>query len=445
MQIIIFTRYPTPGQVKTRLIPVMGPQKAARLQKLMTEHVIDQARKFCPKEDPSRTKISVYGTGGRLKNFKAWLGPELDYQLQPQGELGLRMGLTFRKTCLSRKKSVVLIGSDLPGLKPEIFRQAFAALEKSDLVLGPATDGGYYLIGMKVFYPELFQNIEWGTDRVYPKTIGIIEQLGLDYQVLPTLQDIDRSEDLDFLYSHPKWKGFLFAEPLLSIIIPTLNEEPTLYTTLKQVNKARSIETIVVDGGSRDNTCAIARRVGARVLKETGGRSAQQNKGAAQSKGELLLFLHADTLLPNGYDRMIRTALASPKTVAGAFRFKTDDPGRQLKVVELFANLRSSWLKLPYGDQALFMEKRIFNKMGGFAPVSIMEDFELVLRLRRRGGLVILNHPAVTSARRWQKLGVLRTGIINQLMILGFFARLPDTRLKAIYSLNKISKPTFLT
>lgn len=425
------------GQAKTRLIPSIGPKKAARLQKLMTEHVLDQALEFCNKKNKGRIKISVYCTGGRIKEFKAWLGPKIDYQIQPRGELGLKMGQVFRKACKFRKEPVVLIGSDLPGLRSEIFQQAFAVLEKSDLVLGPATDGGYYLIGMKVFYPELFQNIEWGTGRVYKKTIAIIEQLGLDFQELPTLQDIDRAEDLDQLRRNPDWKDFFSADPLLSIIIPTLNEESMLSATLERVHHARSIETIVVDGGSRDKTCAIARQAGARVFRETEGRSAQQNTGAAQAKGKLLLFLHADTMLPNGYDRMIRNALESPKIVAGAFRFKTDDPGIKLKIVELLTNFRSSCLKLPYGDQALFMEKRVFNEIGGFAPICIMEDFELVRRLRRRGKVVLLNHPVITSARRWQKLGVLRTVIINQMMILGFFARLPDSKLKTIYSLNK--------
>jgi hypothetical protein len=441
MQIIIFTRYPMPGKVKTRLIPAIGPKKASRLQKLMTEHIVEQAMEFCNKQNKSKLSISVYGTGGNIKDFKAWLGPEVDYQLQPQGELGFRMGMIFRNACKFKKKPVVLIGSDLPGLTFEIFQQAFEALEKNDLVLGPSTDGGYYLIGMKVFYPELFQNIEWGTKNVYKKTIDVVEKVGLEFKELPVLHDIDRAEDLEILRTHPKWEKIFSTVPLLSIIIPALNEEKMLASTLKRVYHAQSIDVIVVDGGSRDNTYAIARQSGARVLKETGGRSAQQNEGAAQAKGELLLFLHADTLLPNDYDQMIRTALASPKIVGGAFRFKTDNHGKKLKIVELFANLRSYWLRLPYGDQGLFMEKRVFNEIGGFAPVSIMEDFDLVLRLRRRGRLVLLNHAAITSARRWQEHGVLRTSIINQMMILGFFAGLPSTKLREIYKVNKTSRP----
>lgn len=343
--------------------------------------------------------------------------------------------------CKTGTEEVVLVGSDLPELSLEILEQAFETLARSDLVLGPAEDGGYYLIGMKSFYPQLFQNIDWGTGRVFEQTIEIVKRLNLDCNILETLQDLDRPEDLKLLDRYSRLTNFFFEKPLLSIIIPTLNEESKLSDTLTRLQRASSIETIVVDGGSQDRTCQIARQFGTRLLEVSGGRAAQQNAGAALAKGELLLFLHADTLLPYGYDELIRSALEPPGNVAGAFRFKTDHPGKVLRVVEIFANLRSYLLKLPYGDQGLFMEKRVFHEIGGFSPMPIMEDFELVLRLRRRGRVVTLNSAVLTSGRRWQQFGVLRTTLINQIMILVFFAGLSSTKLKAIYSLNKKVKP----
>lgn len=441
MQIIIFTRYPVPGKTKTRLVPVLGPKKAARIQKLMTEQVLDLARKFCSKNFSGKTKIIIFYTGAGLKDFKAWLGNDLEYKLQPPGDLGFKMGQALKMACKSGTEEVVLVGSDLPGLSQEILEQAFATLVRSDLVLGPAEDGGYYLIGMKSFYPQLFQNIDWGTGRVFDQTIEIVKRLNLDCNILETLQDLDRPEDLKLLGRYSRLTNFFSEKPLLSIIIPTLNEEGKLSDTLSRLQWARSIETIVVDGGSQDRTCQIARQFGTRLLEVFGGRADQQNAGAALAKGELLLFLHADTLLPYGYDELIRSVLETPGTVAGAFRFQIDHPRKVLRIVEIFTNLRSSLLKLPYGDQGLFMEKKIFHELGGFSHMPIMEDFELVLRLRRRGRLVTLNSAVLTSGRRWQQFGVLRTTLINQIIILGFFAGLSSSKLKAIYSSNKKVKP----
>ena len=193
------------------------------------------------------------------------------------------------------------------------------------------------------------------------------------------------------------------------MIVPTLNEAASLGRTLERVRRADGIEIIVADGGSRDATREIAAQAGATVLVTAGGRAAQQNAGAAVAGGRHLLFLHADTLLPDGYAELIRRALDRPATVAGAFRFRTDGAGAAMRLVEWGANIRSALFQWPYGDQGLFMEKRVFDELGGFSPLPIMEDYELVGRLRRRGPVVTLSEAAITSARRWQRLGALRT------------------------------------
>ena len=153
----------------------------------------------------------------------------------------------------------------------------------------------------------------------------------------------------------------------------------------------------------------------------------------AVASGRLLLFLHADTLLPDGYEELIRRALDRPATVAGAFRFRTDDSGAAMRLVEWGANIRSALFQWPYGDQGLFMEKRVFDELGGFLPLPIMEDYELVGRLRRRGPVVTLNEAAITSARRWQRLGALRTTARNLAMIAGYHAGVPPERLARFY------------
>ena len=427
---MIFARYPVPGEAKTRLTPVLGREGAARIHRRMTEHVVGVARAITKLGDVT---ISVHFTQGRERDFRAWLGRDLDYALQPSGDLGTRLHRAFKTAFRNGAETALAIGSDVPGITSEILRQALKDLLCHDIVLGPAEDGGYYLLGMKRFHPELFAGIDWETERVCDQTRAAITSLGLKLAELPRLNDVDRPKDLPALYGDPRFAG-VFAEKLLvSVIIPTLNEAVMLGRVLERLYRADAVEVIVSDGGSRDDTREIAAHSGANVLEVSGGRAAQQNAGAAAANGRLLLFLHADTLTPDGYADMIRGALDHPATVAGAFRFKTDNSRAAMRLIEWTTNFRSTVFQWPYGDQGLFMEKRVFDEEGGFSSLPVMEDFDLVRRLRRRGSIVTLHDAVITSARRWQQLGLIRTTVINQIMIAGFFTRVPMKRLTRLY------------
>ncbi len=202
----------------------------------------------------------------------------------------------------------------------------------------------------------------------------------------------------------------------ISIVIPVLNEANSLPKILSI--RASNIEIIVVDGGSQDATVEIAKSSGVKVLQSDPGRATQMNAGAAIATGEILLFLHADTQLPKGFDRMIRDTL--PAAIAGAFQLKIDASLLGLRWVERGVNWRSQYLQLPYGDQALFLATKTFHAIGGFPNLPIMEDFEFVRTLKQLGKLAIVPHAVLTSGRRWQKLGVFRTTIVNQIVILAY-------------------------
>jgi rSAM/selenodomain-associated transferase 2 len=138
------------------------------------------------------------------------------------------------------------------------------------------------------------------------------------------------------------------------------------------------------------------------------------------AQGEILLFLHADTQLPPNFEALVRQTLAQPGVVAGAFDLAIDGPGWGLRWVEWGVKWRSRWLRLPYGDQALFLTAERFHRLGGFAKLPIMEDFDLVQRLNRQGRLAMVPVPVITSSRRWQRLGVWRTTLANQAMVAGY-------------------------
>jgi len=436
IHILIFTRYPAPGRVKTRLITALGAEGATRLHRRMTESVVEAVRRVEKPAESSRiegVKITVCYTGSSRKEVRAWLGKDLSYSRQSSGDLGARMKGSIKEAFEAGARAVLLMGTDIPEITPEILLRAMDGLRDRDIVLGPSTDGGYYLIGLKAPHPAVFEAMDWGTERVYGQTARTIARCGLTMLELPRLKDVDRPADLAPLRRDPRFEDVFAGRSMISIVIPTLNESANIGRLLKRLSRAQAVESLVVDGGSEDDTCGIAKGYGALVLNEPGGRAAQQNLGAAAAKGRLLLFLHADTLPPDGYAERIRRALDRPATVAGAFRFKTDGTGFAMRLVERATNFRSGVLQFPYGDQGLFMEKRVFLEMGGFAPMPIMEDFELVRRLRRRGTVVTVPCAVVTSARRWRHLGVVRTTVINQLMIAGFISGVPLQRLQGLY------------
>ncbi len=208
--------------------------------------------------------------------------------------------------------------------------------------------------------------------------------------------------------------------PLISVIIPALNEEPYIGRTLQALQQAAGVEVIVVDGGSADDTVRRAETAGARVMVAAGGRARQMNVGAQAAPGDILFFLHADTLAPPGFDGAIRAALQDPRVAAGAFRLGIRGASAGLRLVEHLANWRSRRLGLPYGDQGLFVRADLFREIGGFPELPIMEDYVMARRLKRHGRIVTLPLAVATSGRRWQSLGIWWTTLINQMMIIGY-------------------------
>jgi rSAM/selenodomain-associated transferase 2 len=219
----------------------------------------------------------------------------------------------------------------------------------------------------------------------------------------------------------------------ISIIIPTLNEAETVGPLLSQLQGLAGIEVIVVDGDSHDGTAAVVEKYGARLLQTSPGRALQLNKGAEEARGDILLFLHSDTQLAPGFVEHIRNAIAQPGVSAGAFQLSIDGEGFGLRVIEFLANFRSKVLQMPYGDQGIFVSSNIFFSVGPFPSQPIMEDFELIRRLKKTGTIKILPLHATTSARRWEKLGILRTTAINQAIIIGYFLGISPEKLAGWY------------
>ncbi|MBC1221260.1 TIGR04283 family arsenosugar biosynthesis glycosyltransferase [Nostoc sp. UCD121] len=226
----------------------------------------------------------------------------------------------------------------------------------------------------------------------------------------------------------------------ISIIIPAINEAENIKKAIATTQHSLNIEVIVVDGGSKDDTVAIAQSLNVKVISSSPGRAVQMNTGAVAASGEILLFLHADTRLPTGFDEMIRTALQQPGIVAGAFKLRIDAPLLSLRWVELGVNLRSHFCQMPYGDQAIFLTKEAFQQISGFPELPIMEDFELMRRLKPLGRIVIITTPVLTSARRWLQKGVFKTTLLNQIVIIAYLLGVSPARIRSWYRREKFKR-----
>lgn len=209
---------------------------------------------------------------------------------------------------------------------------------------------------------------------------------------------------------------------MLSVIIPVLNESFGISNALEALAplRARGAEIIVVDGGSKDATRALAQPLADRVLDSPRGRAAQMNAGAKASGGELLLFLHADTLLPADSDRLIEAALQAGQCW-GRFDVVIAGTHPMLSLIGFTMNLRSRWTGIATGDQAMFMRREAFDSVGGFPPLALMEDIAMSSRLKRLSPPACLRERVCTSGRRWENHGVLRTVLLMWWLRLKFF------------------------
>jgi rSAM/selenodomain-associated transferase 2/rSAM/selenodomain-associated transferase 1 len=428
-RLLIFTRYPVPGRVKTRLIPALGDDGAASLHDAMTVFTLCWADSLSS-QNPDILEIRF--EGGTLSQMHQWLGGERQYVEQGKGDLGQRMERAFQENFQKQYRHIVLVGTDCPQMTAFHVEEALYSLKTHDLVIGPSEDGGYYLIGLSRMVPELFAAMEWGTAMVFENTMKRARERKLSIRVLERLSDVDTPEDLSV------WD--LVCSQFISVVIPTLNEEANLPKTLQSVGKIPNCEVIVADGRSQDLTAPIAEEWGAKIVLSEPCRGGQMNEGASKASGDILLFLHADTILPENYADLIRHTLSNPNVPGGSFALRFCPTTRHLNFKAKTISFRTTVLRKPYGDQAIFVRASLFRLMGGYADIPLMEDVEFVNRLRKRGKLAFIREPVVTNSRRFESRGRIKATLMNKLTKMGYALGVSPERLSRFYYKSRIDK-----
>lgn len=425
-RLAVFAKQARAGHSKTRLIPALGAQGAADLHREMVERTLGRVSEL---QCRRAVDCEVWHTDDQREQQPDWVGG-LPACAQVEGDLGERMAHAFR-SMLRHGSAAVIVGTDCPELSVNDLEAALEALAAHDLVIGPASDGGYYLIGLRRPAPRLFEGVSWSRSSVLEETLARARDLELDIHLLDVRDDVDEPEDLK-VWARATAQSQAQADagdtPLLTVVIPALDEVHAVAKAIASVRRD-GVEIIVSDGGSTDNTRAIAAACGARVVHSAPGRGPQLNAGAAHARAETLMFLHADTTPPPEFLDIVRRTLADERIVIGAFRFQLDRRHWYFRVLEYSVHVRCLLLAAPYGDQALFLRASTFRDIGGFPAIPLMEDFALVRKARARGRVRIVKACAVTSARRWSSGGVLRTTVKNQVCLLAFLLGVSPARL----------------
>ena len=383
--LIVFTREPIPGKTKTRLMPRYTPEQCAELHLCFLKDIAREIAK-------TDADIYVSYTGGEPEKLRIVFGDAAAYMEQEGENLGDRMLNAIKSVKSYGYDKIVLIGSDVPELSAPTIQDAFSKLDVADTVIGPTQDGGYYLIGMNEVCEYAFNVEQYGVSTVYEDTVHSLNESGHTVIATDSYQDIDDANDVrgyiermrsDKHLRNSSTGRYLADNMSISIIVPTYNESSTIEAMLKQLEQYRDdAEIIIVDGSSTDDT---VEKIGNswNVISCEKCRGAQLNKGAKDSSGDVLFFLHCDCTLPNDALGEIRRCMATGKY--GCFGLKFESKNFFMWTNRVISNHRAWKRGLPFGDQGIFIDRELFFRTGGFPEIPIMEDYEFGRRLAAFG------------------------------------------------------------
>lgn len=402
--IILFTRVPEAGRTKTRMMPRLSGKECERLHTAFLKDI----RAACGQAEADIFVCYTPDGNGRRK-LSAILGEQTGYFPQQGGGLGERMHRALETVLRKGYEDCLLIGTDVPELRAEDLRRAFDVLGHRDVVFGRTVDGGYYLVGMRTPRREVFEIPDYGHEKVWEDTIRHLRKCRISVGYTGCLHDMDTPEDLNGyrermrenrMLQRTETGRLLMRTSRISIIIPTYNEEKTIEALMGQLEELRGkCEILFVDGGSTDRTLEL---MDGRfpVIHSGKGRANQMNEGAKASTGDILFFLHCDSELPAHPLAQIRSVMKDYR--AGCFGIAFHSRNFFMLTCRVISNHRIKDRKVMFGDQGIFIDRKLFFEAGMFPCLPIMEDYQFSLTLKEMGvRLGIAPNRIYTSDRRF--------------------------------------------
>ena len=426
---------------KTRLGSAIHNQQAANaFAKALIE---DMRKEYTPKQN----EYILYSA----KDF-----PQLNLD-----HVGIGMNNIFNQL-LKIHERVIIVGSDLPKISQAYILHTFQQLKKHPLIITPTIDKGYGLIGMNR-YVDVFTQIQNFDSRT--SGYNLVEETDLlaeQHNVLLYKQPV--SYDIDYPFDVARTRRFILGQEKkfpqvfrvlkqfpelynqsVSIIIPVYNERNIILNSLNQIKElhnGEAIDWIFVDGGSKDDTKKIIRnfidthgQYQIRLLSATGGRGGALAYRAKQAYGEILAFVHADTVIPKDFSERIQHALKNkPNVIGGAFTLEFDNSAWQYTGIAIYSKFRSKIFRIYHGDQAMFIKREALKKIGGVPNIPLMEDALLSKKMKKIGNTTLLKKKVTSSTRRFKKNGFFLSVFLYFFLKTAFFLGIPPKYLKKIYS-----------
>lgn len=400
--LIIFTRVPIAGKTKTRMMPDLSPDKAAEFHSCVLKDMEEEFSNL-------NADIFIYFKKD-VKDVTTALEdifPGKKLCEQNGTDLFDSMNNAFEDLINRGYEKIVLIGSDVPEILKSDVEEAFRLLEEKDVVFGPSKDGGYYLVAMKKANREVFNIKTKDGSDVLKVSIHNVKKESLRFSLIREIKDMDTYNDLKTLFSGrlnlkaEHCKNFLAENIKISIVIPIYKEGENLKRLISDIKKYAPEAEIIVAYTDEDKDIAESLKIGGvKKVKAPKGRGIQQNEGAMAAEGEIILFLHSDTVLYRNFMSDIRNAVKNYRT--GCFKIAFDDKSLIMKICAFMSNIRAK-KGIMFGDQAIFIDRELFNGIGGFKERYLMEDLRLSLDLKEREiENCVIDNTVISSARRFR-------------------------------------------
>ena len=426
--LIIFMKYPEAGRVKTRLSREIGDEKALYVYQKLARRTLGVASDFKHTHEKIDLFLFYDPPERKIPFMKSYPGP-WEFIPQIDGHLGHRMQAAFHHVFRTGYRQTVLIGTDIADIGERDIHDAFQALSVNRAVLGPALDGGFYLIGLSSMVDNVFNFSSWSTPSVFERTIDCFESAHIKVTTVNQRKDIDKNQDLQWLRHNAVFQD------QISIIVPFLNETGKIASLVDTLEAGLwpGDEIILVKGGLPSERKSQGLSAHTALFYAPRGRGNQINLGAKMARNNLFWFLHADTSPPPNFGYHVRKLSNVPEVVFGCFELRFRPTNVYLDLISRWANLRTRHLKLPYGDQGLFCKRRIFEELGGFKKQFLMEDLDFVRNCEKLGKLLVVPQPIGSSSQRYLTKGLLRASLLNHLIVFLYFLGMDDKKLYKLY------------